>query len=71
MPPQVKFTDASISMSARPGSTAAASSGQRSHRPTHTRDGYDAACEALAWSLAYLILGLWRWPAAIAGRSWH
>lgn len=34
---------------------------------TDTRDGYDAACEALAWSLAYLILGLWWWPAAIAG----
>lgn len=31
------------------------------------RDGYDAACEAIVWSLAYLILGLWWWPAAVAG----
>lgn len=27
------------------------------------REGYDAACEGLAWSLAYAVLGLWWWPA--------
>jgi hypothetical protein len=31
------------------------------------RDGYDAAAEAFAWSVAYLVLGIWWWPAAVAG----
>ncbi|MGW0912940.1 hypothetical protein ACWD1Z_14515 [Streptomyces sp. NPDC002784] len=32
-----------------------------------TRDSYDAACEALAWSAAFTVLGAWWWPAAVAG----
>lgn len=32
-----------------------------------TRAAYDAACEALAWSLAFVVLGAWWWPAALAG----
>ncbi|MFE6336144.1 hypothetical protein ACFVOK_23505 [Streptomyces sp. NPDC057798] len=32
-----------------------------------TRDSYDAACEALAWSAAFAVLGAWWWPAAVAG----
>ncbi len=31
------------------------------------RDGYDAACEALTWSAATVTLGIWWWPAAVAG----
>jgi len=31
------------------------------------RDGYDGACEAMAWSIAYLVLGCWWWPAAAGG----
>ncbi|AWW43521.1 hypothetical protein [Streptomyces cadmiisoli] len=31
------------------------------------RDAYDAACEALAWSTAFTLLGAWWWPAAPAG----
>jgi hypothetical protein len=34
---------------------------------TNARDGYAAACEALVWSFAYLILGIWWWPAALVG----
>lgn len=29
--------------------------------------GHDAACEALAWSLAFILLGAWWWPAAPVG----
>ncbi|MFF9511472.1 hypothetical protein ACF1BU_34555 [Streptomyces sp. NPDC014724] len=32
-----------------------------------TRDAYDAACEALAWSAAFTVLGAWWWPAAPFG----
>ncbi|MEV0774444.1 hypothetical protein ACIBLA_33870 [Streptomyces sp. NPDC050433] len=32
-----------------------------------TRAAYDAACEALAWSVAFTILGAWWWPAAAVG----
>ena len=31
------------------------------------RDAYDAACEALVWSIACTVLGAWWWPAAPAG----
>ncbi|WP_330238519.1 hypothetical protein [Streptomyces sp. NBC_00525] len=31
------------------------------------RDGYDGACEATVWSLAYLALGVCWWPAAVVG----
>ncbi|MGK5531180.1 hypothetical protein [Streptomyces sp. URMC 129] len=31
------------------------------------RDAYDAACEALAWSAAVVLLGAWWWPAAPVG----
>ncbi len=31
------------------------------------RDGYDGACEAMVWSIAYLFLGGWWWPAGAAG----
>ena len=31
------------------------------------RDGYDGACETLAWSIAYVVLGIWWWPAALVG----
>lgn len=31
------------------------------------RDAYDAACEALAWSVAFTLLGAWWWPAAPVG----
>jgi hypothetical protein len=31
------------------------------------RDGYDGACEAMVWSIAYLVLGGWWWPAAAVG----
>lgn len=31
------------------------------------RDAYDAACEALAWSVAFTVLGAWWWPAAPVG----
>lgn len=31
------------------------------------RDAYDAACEALAWSAAFTVLGAWWWPAAPIG----
>ncbi|MEV2189796.1 hypothetical protein AB0I02_02170 [Streptomyces phaeochromogenes] len=34
---------------------------------TEVRDAYDAACEALAWSVAFTFLGAWWWPAAVAG----
>ncbi|CAL9508915.1 hypothetical protein SUDANB105_03569 [Streptomyces sp. enrichment culture] len=34
---------------------------------SEARDAYDAACEALAWSLAFTVLGAWWWPAAPAG----
>jgi len=34
---------------------------------TSARDGYDVACESLVWSCAYLILGIWWWPAALVG----
>ncbi|MEV0695202.1 hypothetical protein [Streptomyces sp. NPDC050388] len=32
-----------------------------------TRDAYDAACEGLAWSAAFTVLGAWWWPAAPVG----
>ncbi|MET4927372.1 hypothetical protein P3L51_34280 [Streptomyces sp. PSRA5] len=32
-----------------------------------TRAAYDAACEALAWSAAFTVLGAWWWPAAPVG----
>jgi hypothetical protein len=32
-----------------------------------TRDAYDAACEALAWSVAVVVLGAWWWPALPVG----
>ncbi|WP_327675259.1 hypothetical protein [Kitasatospora sp. NBC_00458] len=31
------------------------------------RDAYDAACEALVWSVAFTAVGLWWWPSAAAG----
>ncbi|MHB9861569.1 hypothetical protein [Streptomyces sp. YIM S03343] len=31
------------------------------------RDAYDAACEALVWSVAFTVLGAWWWPAAPVG----
>ncbi|MFC9912984.1 hypothetical protein [Streptomyces sp. NPDC127197] len=31
------------------------------------RDAYDAACEGLAWSTAFTLLGIWWWPAAPVG----
>ncbi|MFI6154709.1 hypothetical protein ACIBCA_18700 [Kitasatospora sp. NPDC051170] len=31
------------------------------------RDGYDAAAEAMAWSLAFLVLGCWWWPGVLVG----
>lgn len=31
------------------------------------RDAYDAACEAIVWSVAVIVLGAWWWPAFIAG----
>lgn len=34
---------------------------------TQTRDAYDAACEGLAWSAAFTVLGAWWWPAAPFG----
>ncbi|EST25815.1 hypothetical protein M877_21260, partial [Streptomyces niveus NCIMB 11891] len=34
---------------------------------SETRTAYDAACEALAWSAAFTILGAWWWPAAAVG----
>ncbi|MEU1629398.1 hypothetical protein ABZ746_29595 [Streptomyces sp. NPDC020096] len=34
---------------------------------TDARDAYDAACEALAWSAAFTVLGAWWWPAALGG----
>ncbi|WP_369260513.1 hypothetical protein [Streptomyces sp. R35] len=34
---------------------------------SEARDAYDAACEALAWSLAFTVLGAWWWPAALLG----
>ncbi|MFF1675033.1 hypothetical protein ACFVYG_03155 [Streptomyces sp. NPDC058256] len=34
---------------------------------SEARDAYDAACEALAWSLAFILLGAWWWPAAPVG----
>jgi hypothetical protein len=30
-------------------------------------DGYDAACEALSWSGAFAVLGLWWWPGFLIG----
>lgn len=40
------------------------------------RDAYDAACEAIVWSVAVTVLGVWWWPAFVAGvvmwlASWH
>ncbi|MFD4621845.1 hypothetical protein [Streptomyces sp. NPDC058475] len=34
---------------------------------SEARDAYDGACEALAWSIAFTILGAWWWPAAPVG----
>ena len=34
---------------------------------TGSRDSYDAACEAIAWSVAVVLLGVWWWPALLAG----
>ncbi|MFE5840283.1 hypothetical protein ACFQ7N_01380 [Streptomyces niveus] len=34
---------------------------------SETRAAYDAACEALAWSAAFTVLGAWWWPAAAVG----
>ncbi|MFF4350609.1 hypothetical protein [Streptomyces sp. NPDC001530] len=34
---------------------------------SEARDAYDAACEALAWSIAFTLLGVWWWPAAPVG----
>jgi hypothetical protein len=31
------------------------------------RDAYDAACEAIVWSVAVTVLGVWWWPAFVAG----
>ncbi|WP_406244903.1 hypothetical protein [Streptomyces anulatus] len=31
------------------------------------RDAYDAACEAIAWSITCTVLGVWWWPAAPVG----
>ncbi|MGW3204904.1 hypothetical protein [Streptomyces sp. NPDC001135] len=31
------------------------------------RDAYDAACEGLAWSTAFAVIGAWWWPAAPIG----
>ncbi|MFG3138261.1 hypothetical protein ACGFZA_18865 [Streptomyces sp. NPDC048211] len=31
------------------------------------REGYDGACEAMVWSLAYLALSVCWWPAAVVG----
>lgn len=32
-----------------------------------SRDAYDAACEAIVWSVALVLLGGWWWPALPAG----
>jgi len=32
-----------------------------------SRDSYDAACEAVVWSAATVVLGAWWWPALPAG----
>lgn len=32
-----------------------------------SRDSYDAACEAIVWSVALVLLGGWWWPALPAG----
>jgi hypothetical protein len=34
---------------------------------TDSRDSYDAACEAIVWSVALVLLGGWWWPALPAG----
>ena len=34
---------------------------------TDTRDSYDAACEAIVWSIAVALLGAWWWPALPVG----
>ena len=34
---------------------------------TAARDSYDGACEALVWSLAVFVLGIWWWPAFPGG----
>jgi len=34
---------------------------------TASRDAYDAACEAVVWSAAITVLGVWWWPALPAG----
>lgn len=34
---------------------------------TDGRDSYDAACEAIVWSVALILLGGWWWPALPAG----
>ncbi|MEU8653899.1 hypothetical protein [Streptomyces sp. NPDC048737] len=31
------------------------------------RDAYQAACEALVWSVAFTAVGLWWWPAGLGG----
>ena len=31
------------------------------------RDTYEAACEAIVWSVAVTVLGAWWWPAILAG----
>ena len=33
------------------------------------RDAYDAACEAIVWSIAVAVLGVWWWPAFVAGSA--
>jgi hypothetical protein len=32
-----------------------------------SRDSYDAACEAVVWSVAVVLLGIWWWPALPVG----
>jgi hypothetical protein len=34
---------------------------------TDSRDSYDAACEAIVWSVALVLLGGWWWPALPTG----
>lgn len=33
------------------------------------RDAYDTACEAIVWSIAVTVLGVWWWPAIPAGAA--
>ncbi|MFF4607481.1 hypothetical protein ACFY12_32690 [Streptomyces sp. NPDC001339] len=43
---------------------------------SEARDAYAGACEALVWSAAFTLVGIWWWPAALVGlllwtASWH